>query len=218
MNLSKLKLSLLAGLVAGAAGAIGVSTFGIAQNAGQTLTSLLSTDLVQVYRGTTAAITYATPDTISNYARGTQLLYTLTGSAASSATTVEQTLGSYSLPANTLNTGTKLRIGASFSGGATNNSKTYKCYFGASAISSSLLTTTTNAKNGSCEMIVTRVSASVHVVYANMLNDVVPITGYVTQNTDADSSAITIKFTATQGASTAGDVIINDFWVERLGN
>lgn len=188
----------------------------VAQNAGQFLSSLISTDAIQVYRSGTAAITYATPGTIANYVRGTQLLYTTTARVNSSGTTAEQTLRSYSLPASTLNTGTKLRIGASFSAGATTNSKTYKCYFGNSVITSGLLLT--NAKNGSCEMIVTMTGASAQIVYANMLVDTTPITGYFNAGTDSGASAITIKFTGTQGSPAAADIILNDFWVERLGN
>lgn len=158
-----------------------------------------------------------TTSVMAGYSRSTGLLYTATGTAASTGTTAEQTLGSYSLPANTLNTGTRLRIGASFTAGATTNTKTFKCYFGASVISSGALLT--NGKNGSCQLEVNGIAgASLQTVYGNMLVDVTPITGYYNAGTDTESSAITIKFTATQGTSQASDVILNDFWVERLGN
>lgn len=46
----------------------------VAQNAGQTLTNLLSTDLIQIYRAGTAAITYASPAQISNVSGYTKLV------------------------------------------------------------------------------------------------------------------------------------------------
>lgn len=215
LRLARLRGAALAvlGLLAAAfAGAIGGVT---AQNAGQFLTSVLSTDAIQVYRSTTAAVTYATPTVLSNFARGTALLYTTTGTTASTGTTAEQTLASYSLPASTLNTGTKLRVGASWTLAANTNSKTVKCYFGASNMSSGLLLT--NNKNASCELTVTQIGAASQIVWGNMLVDVTDITGYVNAGTDSGASAITIKLTATQGSAQASDVILNDFYVERLG-
>jgi len=48
----------------------GLASFGpgrvVAQNAGQTLLSILPADLIQVYRANTAAITYATPAPITS--------------------------------------------------------------------------------------------------------------------------------------------------------
>lgn len=182
----------------------------------QLLTSLTGTEqLILNYPCTVSCGT--TTSTLAGYVRGTGLLYTTTGTAGSTGTTAEQTLGSYSLPASTLNTGTKLRIGASFTAAANADTKTFKCYFGASVITSGALLT--NNKNGSCEVIVTETGASKQIAYGNMLVDVTPITGYVnTTGTDVYTSPIIIKFTATQGSAQANDVILNDFYVERLGN
>ena len=206
----------LFGLAAIVVGAIVGTGYVVAQNANQTLSSLLSTDLIQVYRYTTAAITYASPDTISNYARSTQLLYTTTATAASTGTTAEQTLATYSIPANTLNTGTRIRVGGSWTLAANADTKTVKCYFGASVISSGALTT--NNKNASCQLEVVETGAATQEVYGNMLVDVTPITGYVNAGTDSGTSAIVVKLTATQGSAQAADVIMNSFWVERIGN
>ena len=182
----------------------------------QLLTSLSGTEqLILNYPCTVSC--GVTTSVLSGYVRGTGLLYTTTGTAGSTGTTAEQTLGSYSLPASTLNTGTKLRIGASFSAASNADTKTYKCYFDNSVISSGALTT--NNKNGSCELLVTEIAASRQIVYGNMLVDTTPITGYVTTaGTAVYTSPITIKFTATQGSAQANDVILNDFYVERLGN
>ena len=206
----------LFGLAAIVVGAIVGTGYVVAQNANQTLSSLLSTDLIQVYRYTTAAITYSSPDTISNYTRGTQLLYTTTATAASTATTAEQTLATYSIPANTLNVGTRIRVGGSWTLAANGDTKTVKCYFGGSSMSSGSLAT--NNKNASCQLDIVNNSAASNEVYGNMIVDVTPITGYVNAGTDSTASPIVVKLTATQGSAQAADVIMNSFWVERIGN
>lgn len=45
---------------------IGGGVVGLTQNAGQTLTNILTTDLIQVYRYNTAEITYAAPFQLTN--------------------------------------------------------------------------------------------------------------------------------------------------------
>lgn len=181
----------------------------------QLLTSLTGTEQIVLNYPCTVSCGVNT-GTLASYVRGTGLLYSTTGTAGSTGTTAEQTLGSYSLPGSTLNTGTRLRIGASFTAAANANSKTFKCYFGTSVISSGLLLT--NNKNGSCTLEVNEIAASRQIVSGNMLVDTTPITGYVNTNgTDVYTGAITIKFTATQGTSAANDVILNDFWVQRIG-
>lgn len=212
MNSMK-KLWLGAGV---AAGLLLGTVFVVAQSPVNLLTSILSTDLIRIERATTANIVYATPNVVSGYVRGQSLLYTTIATAGSTGTTAEQTLASYSLPAATLNTGTKLRIGASFTAAGNADTKTFKCYFGAASISSGALLT--NGKNGDCHIIVTRFGAAVHMFNGKMLVDTTAITDAVTTDTTADTGAITIKFTATQGSAQANDVVLNDFFVERLGN
>lgn len=192
------------------AGGLGYAGYGLAQSGAQVLTSLAGTENVACSSCTLSAV-FSTA-TIAGYGRSTGLLYTTTGTASNTGTP-EQTLATYSLPANTLNVGTKLRILASFTGATGTDNKTFKCYFGASVISSGVLTT--NNKNGSCELIVTKIAANRQIVYGNMLVDTTPITGYEVVGTDTDTSAITIKFTGTGG--TPGVITVNDFSVERLG-
>lgn len=153
--------------------------------------------------------------TLTNYVRGTGLLYSTGTPVAGIAGTGEQTLATYAIPASTLIAGRMIRIRASFSAGANGNNKTFKCYFGASVISSGVLTT--NAKNGSCEVLVTYGNAAaVQEVYGNMLVDTTPITGYVNAGTDNAAAAITAKFTA-QGGTSGIDITMNAFSVELLG-
>jgi len=204
----------LIGAGAAALGLLAIAAGALSQAGMQLLTTLAGTEVVAFSTGTVS--NGATLNTIWGYSRAAGLLYTTTATAATGAGTDEQTLATYSLPGGTLNTGTKLRIKASFSAAANGNNKTFKCYFGASVISSGALAT--NAKNGSCEMIVTRTGTNTQIVYANMLVDTTAITGYVnTASAETDSSAIVIKFTGTDGTSSAGDIVMNDFSVERLG-
>ncbi len=153
--------------------------------------------------------------TMANYSRGTGLLYSTGTPVAGVAGTGEQTLATYSIPANTLIAGRMIRIKASFSGGTNSNNKTYKCYFGASVISSGTLTDSN--KNGQCEVIVTYGNAAaVQEVYASMIHDTTNITGYVNAGTDDTTAAITAKFTG-QGGTSGVDVTMNSFSVELLG-
>lgn len=181
----------------------------------QVLTSLVGTEYIANQNAVVSQV-FST-SSLAGYARGQALLYTTTATNGAPATTAESTIISYSLPANTLNVGTKLWIKASFSAAADSNNKTIKCYFGASVISSSTLST--NNKNGTCDLIVTKVGASKQIVYANMLVDTTQITGYVnTTGTDTDTSAIGIKVTVTAATPVANEIIVNDMSVERLGN
>lgn len=180
----------------------------------QVLNTLTGGEYIQNWNATVSQLFSSA--TLAGYTRSTALLYTTLTAVPDAALNTEQTLASYSLPGGTLSVGTKLRILASFSAGADGNNKTFKCYFGASVISSGVLTT--NAKNGSCELIVTKIAAAAQIAYGNMLVDTTPITGYVNlAGSDNDASAITIKFTGTNGSSVAGDIVLNDFSVERLG-
>ena len=186
---------------------------------GQVLTVLTGNEQVPIISGTVSSQTSL--NTLWGYDRAAGLLYSLTATATTNGTTAETTLASYTLPANTLNTGTTLRIKASFTASSTSTNKTFKCYFGSASISSAALTT--NNKNGSCEVMVTRIAANIQTVYGNMLVDTTPITGTYNTLTDTDSGAIVIKFTGTDASGSAGtaakpgNIVVNAFTVERLG-
>jgi hypothetical protein len=153
--------------------------------------------------------------TLANYARGTGLLFTTGTPVAGTTGTSEQTLATYSIPANTLVSGRIIRIRASFSFAANGNNKTVKCYFGASVITSGTLTD--NGTNGSCEMYVYYTSsAATQEVYANMIHATTAITTYVNAGTDNAAAAITAKFTGT-GGTTGADITMNTFSVELAG-
>lgn len=137
-----------------------------------------------------------------------------TATAATATGTSEQTLGSFTVAANALDiVGRRVHVHASFSAAANGNNKTFKCYFGASVISSGVLTT--NAKNGDCDLYIVKTGSSTQIVSGKMTVDTTPITGYVnTTSAETDTAAITIKFTGTDGTSSAGDIVMNDLWAE----
>ena len=212
---TKLLSAAAGGLVLSAAALIGSDR--VRSQGAVIQTALTGSEYFQNWNATVSQLISSA--SIAGYARSTALLYTTTAPSSDGSTTGEQTLASYTLPGGTLNVGTKLRIKVSFAGASNSNNKTFKLYFGASVITSGTLTT--NNKNGSAEMIVTKIGAGpvYQLVYANMLVDTTPITGYVNQSgADNDASNVTIKFTGTNGTAVPGDVIINDFSVERLGN
>lgn len=220
MNLRRKLIGAVAGLgilaVAGVAVLLQLPASVLAQIPGAVvITTLLGTEYVSCASCTLSAV-WSTA-TQAAYGRSTGLLYTTTATAGNPTDTSEDTLASYSLPGGTLNVGTKLRIKAAFHAASDGNNKTFKCYFGASVISSGVLTT--NNKNGVCEMIVTSVSPTAQIVYATMLVDTTPITSYVNASgSDNTASAVTIKFTGTSGTSAPNEIIMDDFSVERLGN
>ena len=180
----------------------------------QLLTSLTGTEQFVLNYPCTVSCG-VTSSTVAGYVRGTSLLYTTSPASGDASTTNEQTLASYALPANTLKVGSKLIIRAAFSAAANGNNKTMKCYFGAASISSGAVAN--NNKNTVCEMIVSKTGTNAQTVYATMQTDVTPITPVVTLATETDTAAITIKATGTNGTSSAGDIIMEDFSVELLG-
>lgn len=143
-------------------------------------------------------------------------LYSTIATAATAAGTAEQVLGTYSLPASALDqTGRRLRIRAAFHCATNGNNKTMKLYFGASVISTGVLTTSN--KNGFLTLDVVKSGASTQIVWGTGLVDVTPITSYVNASgTDTDTAAIVIKFSGTDGTDSAGDIVLDDFAVEYM--
>lgn len=144
------------------------------------------------------------------------VLYTTIATAATAAGTAEQTLGTYSLPTNALDqTGRRLRIRAAFHCATNGNNKTMKLYFGASAITTP--TAATNNKNAFLELEVVKSGASTQIVWGRGLVDTTAVTPYVNASgSDTDTAAIVIKATATDGTDSAGDVVLDDFYVEYM--
>lgn len=201
----------------GIAGVLGmVAAVAIAQTIPIPLVPAISptVDLMHIVpNGTPAAgNVYATGRQVGQIGPG---FYAAPAAVATATGTGEQVLATYSLPANALSyVGRSIRVHAAFAAGANGNNKTFKCYFGASVISSGVLTT--NAKNGICDLWIVKTGASTQIVTGTMLVDTTAITPYVNAGTDADTAAIVIKMTGTDGTSSAADITMEQFFVEAV--
>lgn len=113
--------------------------------------------------------------------------------------TSEQTLMSFSLPANSLCQGGQgLRIKAGFKNNSS-DTVSYKLYFGSESISCSTTTTT----GGELEIDVMRQGASAQLTVARGKNNATALASAFTQATETDTAAIVIKLTATATSSGA---------------
>lgn len=143
------------------------------------------------------------------------MIYGTSASVATAAGTAEQVLATYSLPANALDVaGRRVRIHTAFHAATNGNNKTIKLYFGASVITSGTLTDSN--KNGWATMDVVKSGASTQIVNATMQHDTTMITPYLNAGSDTDTSAIVIKMTGQDGTDSAGDIIMEDFYVEYM--
>lgn len=144
------------------------------------------------------------------------VLYSTIATAATGAGTSEQVLGTYSLPAKALDlTGRRLYIRAVFHAATNGNNKTMILYFGGSSISTGVVTTSN--KNIVLEMTVVKSGASTQIVTATGIVDTTPITPYVNASgADTDTAAVVIKATGTDGTDSAGDIVLDDFFVQYM--
>lgn len=146
------------------------------------------------------------------------VVYALPAPAATAGGTAEQTLGTYSLPANALDVvGRTVRVTASFKHGANTNNVTPKLYLGTPA-----LATAVNATSGGAAAVISvtamKTGASAQSYHAWGIGGalgVVPVTAVGTA-TDTDTAPIVIKATCTDGTDSAGDCILETMLVEYL--
>lgn len=134
-------------------------------------------------------------------------IFTFGGSVGNGADTTEDTLATYSMPANTLNAiGRGLFIYAWGSMTAVAN-KTGKLYFGASTVSTGLISAT--SESWSLEMVVLKSAANVQQISAQLINAATH--GGVTNSagSETDTAAIVIKVTGQNSASTANGIVCN---------
>lgn len=161
-----------------------------------------------------AAIVTAAGASTSNVAPAGLLAYNVT-STGNGADTSEDTLWTYSLPANVLSAvGKTLRIYAYGVCGANTDNKTMKLYFGSEVITTP--TAATNAKNWYLQLDVIKTGASTQIVCGQGIVDTTSVTPYVTTGAETDTSAITIKMTGTAGTGTANDIVFKFGLVEIL--
>ena len=133
---------------------------------------------------------------------------------ASSATSGEQTLYQYTLPANLLaNAGDSVRISCSGVTATNGDNKAMKLYFGAAAITTP--TAGTSNKGWRLQMNVMRRTASGQAVDSWGLVDTTAVTPANADGGEDLTAAITIKCTTTT-AGTASDVTGKSFLVEAV--
>lgn len=134
--------------------------------------------------------------------------------AGNGADTSEDTLYTYTLPANTLkNPGQTLHIHCWGATAANGDNKTMKLYFGASVVPTP--TAATNNKGWDMWLHVTRTgSTTSQVVIGTGLVDTTSVTPYNNAGTDDMTTALTIKCTGTAGTGNANDIAGKGMTVE----
>lgn len=146
------------------------------------------------------------------------LLNAQTGSVGTTAVTTEETLLSYTMPANTLSTaGQAIRVTCGWTTGATANNKTVKLYFGASVITTPAQAA--NAQTGRLELIVMRTGAATQKVFGSGMagtGSLTPVAEYYNAGTDALTAGVLIKCTGTNGTAAANDIVANGLITELI--
>lgn len=130
-------------------------------------------------------------------------------SAGNGADQTEDTLRSFSIPANTMgaNGVQGFRIRAFGVTGASGDNKTIKLYFGSTSVSSGVITD--NAKNWFFDLTVYRSGASTQVVVCEFQHDTTAAAPTVTTATETETAAILVKVTGQETtASTANQIIL----------
>lgn len=128
--------------------------------------------------------------------------------------TTEQVLGTYTLPAGALDVqGRRIRVHATYLAANNADVKTIKCYFGASVIS--VPVTVSAATVATCNLDVLKNGSNTQQVTGTAFNGTYTVPTF-TAGADTDTSAITIKTSATDGTSAANDLTLEDFYVEYL--
>lgn len=196
-----------------AAPLLGVAGYALGQS-GNIVTTLTGGELVQIYTASPYNL-FVKTSTLANFSNQSELLYANSATAASTATTAEQTILSYPIPANTINPGDIVRVRASFSAAPDGNNKTFKCYIGSEVVSSGVLST--NGKNGVCNLDMNTFAAANELVNGGMTVDTTGVTQYMSTAAEALTGTILVKFTGTQGSATAGDIQGNSLTVEKIG-
>jgi hypothetical protein len=145
---------------------------------------------------------------------GEGVLYTTTGTTGGAATTAEQTLATYSLPANSLDqAGRRLRIRAMFQKASNTDTITGRLYWAGTAFSSGTVTNSGNNIEMQLEVVQTG-TTNEQIAWARGSFGTTVINPLLADVYGTQSSAQTIQATCQQGSSTANDCILQDFYVE----
>ncbi len=136
--------------------------------------------------------------------------------AAANTTSAEQTLMTYTLPANRIAaTGDAVKIQCWGALASNANAKSVKIYFGGTSFGSSSIGATPNNKKFIMDMLVVRTAAATQIINGMVALDLTPISIQTsTSGTDSFASNVTIKCTGT-GASNS-DVTMEGMLVEQV--
>jgi hypothetical protein len=144
------------------------------------------------------------------------LVFATAVSTGNGADTTDDTLATFSLPANSLNANNKvMRIRAWGVTAANGNNKTIKLFFGATNLSSGVVTS--NNKSWSISMDVIRSGTSTQATYASCQVDTSVVAPAYQAATETDTAAIVIKATGASGTTgAANDVVLKGMTIEFL--
>ena len=136
--------------------------------------------------------------------------------AAQNTTTAEQTLATYTLPANRIAaTGDAVRIRCWGGYAANADAKNVKLYFGSTSFSSATIGTNINNRAFDYEMLVVRTGAATQIITGRLAVDLTPTSiQNSTSGTDSFAANQTIKCTGT-GAATS-DITVQGMLVEQV--
>ena len=141
-----------------------------------------------------------------------------TADGATTATTAEVTLQTYSLPANQLSAnGQGLRVQCWGTTGANSNNKTMKLYFGATSITT--VAAASNAQGWFLRYVLTRRTATTQAMSGEGVAGTAAVTVVATTSqapTENLAAAVTIKCTGTNGTASASDITAAGMIVEQL--
>lgn len=167
-----------------------------------------------ILHGNGSALTGVTP-------AGTVLrLYSNPANGGNGADNTEDTIFSYSMPANTMAaSGDKLRIRAHCQWANNADTKTTNIYFGATKIAFMGAGTTANYA-GNFDLLVNKIGSNSQTENGTLLESTINSTAvastgsYVSTSSETDTSIIIVKITGQSGSSVANDVVCNQFTIE----
>jgi len=165
----------------------------------------------------TAVITIrATMGGAPNAAASLQVLHTWT-TPVSNVGTTETTLASYTLPADSLGLGQKIRIVVWGTSAANTNQKTITGYFGSKAAFYTSFSNSSYLWSGVADVIATGTATETYTGHALIGPAFGASTGYMTGGSATEdlTSAVLIKITA-QSNTASGDVTMLGGWVQKL--
>lgn len=140
-----------------------------------------------------------------------------TGSASTTAVTTQEDLMTYSIPANTLKVGQKVRLTAWGTTAANANTKTVRLWFGANSVIDHSGTWNATPWRFTADIVVLTVGGAATQEYYGVAFPTA-LVQTVRQGTaaNADNVAITVKCTGQNGTAAAGDIVCQGFTVEIL--